>query len=84
MEVQPPSVRLGQAIRRLRRERGLSQEALADRAGLDRTFVGLLERGKRRATLESAEALAQALGLSLGQLVQEGEAPPAVSQNSED
>ncbi len=56
-------------MRRLRKEVGVSQEALADRSGLDRTFVSLLERGKRRATLESTEAIARALGLSLGELV---------------
>lgn len=58
-------------MRRLRQERGLSQEALADLAGLDRTFVGLIERGRRRATLESAEAIASAFGLTLRQLIQE-------------
>jgi len=65
-----PSVRLGRVMRSLRRERGLSQEALADLAGLDRTFISLLERGKRRATLESADAIASALGLTLIELVQ--------------
>lgn len=69
-----PSARLGATMRRLRQARGLSQEALADRAELDRTFIGFLERGKRRATLESAEAIARGLGLSLAELIAESEA----------
>lgn len=69
MAARSASNRLGAAMRRLRRERGLSQEALAECAGLDRTFIGLLERGKRRATLESTEAIAHALGMSLSELV---------------
>jgi transcriptional regulator with XRE-family HTH domain len=63
------SAKLGKAMRRLRRERKLSQEDLADLAGLDRTFVSMLERGKRRATLESAESIASGFGLSLSELI---------------
>jgi transcriptional regulator with XRE-family HTH domain len=44
-------------------------EALGQRAGLDRTYVGLLERGKRQPTVVVAVALADALGLSLGDLL---------------
>jgi transcriptional regulator with XRE-family HTH domain len=58
-------------MKRLRRERRLSQENLAAAAELDRTFVSLIERGKRRATLESTEAIARALGLSLARLIEE-------------
>ncbi len=63
------SAKLGKAMKRLRRERRLSQEDLADLAGLDRTFVSMIERGKRRATLESAAAIASGLGLSLVELI---------------
>jgi transcriptional regulator with XRE-family HTH domain len=66
-----PSRRLGKAIKRLRAARGLSQEDLADLAQLDRTFISMLERGIRRATLETVQALAQAFGLSLAELVAE-------------
>lgn len=75
----PPSTRLGSAMRRLRQERNLSQEALADLAGLDRTFISLLERGRRGATLETAEAIATAFGLSLGELIQEMAGEPSHS-----
>lgn len=62
------SARMGQVIRHLREEQGVSQEHLAEAARLDRTFISMLERGRQRATLETATALAQALGLSLSEL----------------
>lgn len=62
------SARLGQVIRAMRAEQGLTQEELAERAQLDRVFISMLERGKRRATLESAQALASALGLTFAEL----------------
>jgi transcriptional regulator with XRE-family HTH domain len=69
-----PSARMGRVIRRLRDEQGVSQEDLAEAARLDRTFISMLERGRQRATLETALALAQALGLSLSELAREIEA----------
>ena len=48
-------------IRRHRIRRGLSQEALAEAAGIHHTYVGLVERGKRKPTIEVAERLATAL-----------------------
>lgn len=49
---------------RLRRvELGLSQEALAERAGVHRTYVGMLERREKNATLYSIERLAEALAV---------------------
>ena len=49
-------------MRRLRLLAGLSQEALADRAGLHRTYVSSIERGERNITLENIFRLANALG----------------------
>jgi len=51
----------GRNVRRVRKERGLSQEALADEVGLAVTYVGQIERGIRNPTLEIVERLARAL-----------------------
>ena len=55
---------VGRNIRRLRRERGLSQEDLADEIGVHRTYMGGVERGERNLTLRSLERLAESLGVS--------------------
>lgn len=51
----------GRNVRRVRKERDLSQEALADEVGLAVTYVGQIERGTRNPTLEIVERLARAL-----------------------
>jgi len=48
-------------LKRLRKERGLSQEELADLAGLNRNYVGMIERQENAATVDTLEALAKAL-----------------------
>ena len=52
----------GANVRRLRQERGLSIEALADAVGLAYTYVGQIERGKRNPTLAVVERFAGVLG----------------------
>jgi XRE family transcriptional regulator, regulator of sulfur utilization len=59
---------IGDRLRNVRKERGLSQEELADRAGLHFTFVGKVERGEQNATLETIEKMTSSLGISLEQL----------------
>jgi transcriptional regulator with XRE-family HTH domain len=49
-------------LRAARKASGLSQEALADAAGLHRTYVGLIERSERNITIDTIEKLARALG----------------------
>jgi transcriptional regulator with XRE-family HTH domain len=56
-------------LRREREARGLSQEALADLAGLHRTYVGSVERGERNISIDNMERLSGALGLDVAELV---------------
>ncbi len=61
--------KLGSKVQRLRHDQGLSQEELADRAGLHRTYVSGVERGVRNPTLTVIERLARALGVTVAVLV---------------
>ena len=63
----------GEALRALRDDVELSQEGLASAAGLDRTYVGGLERGERNPTLKVVWALAEALGVSAVELLRRAE-----------
>lgn len=60
---------LGHELRARREQQGLSQQELADKAGLHRNFVGLLERGQRNVTVLVLQDLAAALRMSLSELV---------------
>ena len=73
MPAPSPSSRniLAQNLRRLRRERGLSQEALADLAGLHRTYIGSIERSERNVSLDNIDRLATSLGVTAPQLLVE-------------
>jgi len=61
-------VRLGQAVRRRRTEMDLSQESLAERADLHRTYIADIERGVRNVSLKNIEKLARALEVSIADL----------------
>ncbi len=67
----PPDVKklLGERVRELRHRLGISQEELADRAFLDRTYVSSLERGHRNVALENLCRLAGALQVDPGELI---------------
>lgn len=60
--------RLGARIKEMRQERGLSQEELSFEAGLDRSYVGGIERGERNITFRSLSLIAQALKTDVGTL----------------
>lgn len=62
-------VRFGMRLRRLRRERGWSQERLAHIVGLDRSYVGGVERGERNVSLTNICLLARGLGISPAELM---------------
>lgn len=62
------TARFGQRVRQLRTELGLSQEAFADKCGLDRTYISGIERGVRNPTLEVIAVIADGLGVRLNEL----------------
>lgn len=66
----PQLVGLGRAVRQLRHEQELTQEALAQLAGMHWTYIGGIERGERNATWETIVRIAGALDLPAWQLAQ--------------
>jgi transcriptional regulator with XRE-family HTH domain len=56
-------------LRQIRQAKGLSQEDLADIAGLHRTYVGSVERGERNISIDNIEVLAKALGIDIIELL---------------
>jgi transcriptional regulator with XRE-family HTH domain len=58
----------GNRVRTLRKRKGLSQEALALACGLDRTYIGGVERGERNISLINIHKIADALGVPAGEL----------------
>ncbi|MCA6941730.1 helix-turn-helix domain-containing protein [Pectobacterium polaris] len=57
------TVHFGQRVKTLRLQAGLSQEAFADKCGLDRTYISGIERGVRNPTLEVIGVIADGLGI---------------------
>jgi len=57
-------------VRRIRLDLGLSQEVLAERAGVHRTYVGMLERGEKNVTIYNIERIAEALKVEPSILLQ--------------
>lgn len=60
--------RIGERIRRIRKEMNLSQEQLAERSGLHTNYVGQVERGEKNLTLETLEKVVGGLHISLEEL----------------
>jgi transcriptional regulator with XRE-family HTH domain len=61
-------VRFGKALRRRRQKLGVSQEEFADQCGLDRTYIGGIERGERNVALVNVEKIAKAFRIALFEL----------------
>lgn len=59
----------GERVRERRKALGWSQEMLAEKAGLDRTYIGRCEAGKQNATLKTIYSLAEALGVEATELL---------------
>jgi len=58
-------IKFGQKVREERARLGLSQEELAGRAGVHRTYIGMIERAEENITLESIEKIAKALKINI-------------------
>jgi len=58
-------IKFGNKVRKERNKLGLSQEGLAAKAGVHRTYIGMIERAEKNITLENIEKVAKALGLKL-------------------
>ena len=71
MPLKNPNEILAQNLRLLRAERGWSQEDLADRCHLHRTYIGAIERGERNVTLNTLYEIANALTKSPAELISE-------------
>ena len=62
-------MRFGKNVQRIRKEKNISQEKLAEYAGLHRTYIGMIERFERTITLINAEKVANALGVNISELI---------------
>lgn len=61
--------RFGERVRELRVKAGYSQEGFAEECGLDRTYMGGIERGERNLALRNIERIAKALRITLSELM---------------
>lgn len=61
-------VQFGKKVREERQKQRLSQEQLAEKAGLHRTYIGMIERAEKNITLENIHKICKALGFNLGVL----------------
>ena len=71
--VQNNAYLIGQVVRKYRHRLNWSQEYLGFKAGLDRTYIGGLERGERNATIKSLTLISIALGINIFTLIKEAE-----------
>lgn len=62
-------VNFGQKVREIRKEKGLSQEELAHKADLHRTYIGMIERAEKNITLLNIEKIANALEVNIKELI---------------
>jgi len=61
-------VKFGERVRQIRKEMNLSQEELSFRAGLHRTYIGMIERAEKNITLINIEKIAKALNVDIKEL----------------
>ena len=64
-------LKFGNRVRELRVAKGLSQEGLADLAGVHRTYIGMIERAEKNITLANIKRIADALKVEIGSLFED-------------
>ena len=62
-------ISFGERVREIRKEKGLSQEELAHKADLHRTYIGMIERAEKNITLLNIEKIANALEVNINELM---------------
>lgn len=68
MNKEPILLQFGHKVQEIRKERNLSQEKLAELAGVHRTYIGMIERAEKNITLCNIEKIAKALGKDIKSL----------------
>ena len=68
MEKEPILLAFGQRVQELRKKRNLSQEQLADMAGVHRTYIGMVQRAEKNITLRNIKKIAKALDVNIKEL----------------
>ena len=63
-----PDVWFGKTVASLRKQRGISQEDLAFRSGISRSYMGVIERGEKSPSVDTIARVARGLGMSLAEL----------------
>ncbi|MGP4864224.1 helix-turn-helix domain-containing protein [Psychrobacter sp. T6-5] len=63
-------IAFGKRVREMRKSKGISQERLAEMAGIDRSYMGNIERGEKNITLKKAYEICDALDIEIQDLVQ--------------
>lgn len=62
-------IAFGKRVREMRKSKGISQERLAEMAGIDRSYMGNIERGEKNVTLKKAYEICDALEVTIYQLL---------------
>lgn len=62
-------ITFGKRVREMRKSKGISQERLAEMAGIDRSYMGNIERGEKNVTLKKAYEICDALEVTICQLL---------------
>jgi len=70
MKTDERMIAFGKRVREMRKSKGISQERLAEMAGIDRSYMGNIERGEKNITLKKAYEICDALDVEIRDLVQ--------------